>query len=75
MPSRRFWKLSSYQLKKLSDYWLDISKLAIASLIIKFFEPDAPRFTISSALTMIGGLLIAIIFAILGLKFSRKVKQ
>jgi len=67
-------RLSNFQIKQISKYWFDLSKLTFASLILKLFEPEAPKFTYSSYATIVLGLIATAIFVMLGLEFSRKVK-
>jgi len=67
-------KLNKYQYKEFSKYWFDLSKLTFASLIVKLFEPGAPKFEFRSILTIISGVMFSIVFITLGLKFSKEVK-
>lgn len=68
-------KFSSFQYKEFSKYWFDISKIIVASLVVKFFEPEAKQITFSSLATIFVGLTLAFIFVILGLKLSKEVKE
>lgn len=68
-------KLTQFQLKEFSKYWFDLSKLALVSFILKFFEPGAPKFDINFAVTVTIGLTLAIGFAILGLKLAKEIKR
>jgi hypothetical protein len=67
-------KLTQLQYKELAKYLLDLSKLFFVSLILKLFEPNAPRFTVNSLVIAVFGLTISLVFAILGIKLLRKVK-
>lgn len=67
-------KLSKTQTLELSKYWFDLSKLSFGSLILKLFEPGAPNFTPLSFGIIFWGLALTIIFAMIGLQFSRKIK-
>jgi len=68
-------KLVKFQFKEFAKYWFDLSKITFGSLILKFFEPEAPKFDLRSVLTIICGLILASIFALLGLKIGGKVKK
>lgn len=65
---------SSYELKKLSDFWFDLAKFALVSLVIKLFEPTS-IFTLGSLISAIGGLITFFICAKIGLDFARKVEE
>lgn len=65
---------SQYELKKLSEFWLDLAKLALASLVIKLFEPQV-TVTLGSLIFAIGGLITFLICATIGLRFAREVKE
>lgn len=68
-------KLTKFQLKEFTRYWFDLSKVTFGSLILKFFEPQAPRLTPGSLGVLLCALTLTFIFAILGLRFSRGVKK
>ena len=70
-----FFKLREFQLKEFSKYWFDLSKLVFASLILKFFEPEVPKLTSGSFLTMFSGLTISAFLATVGLRLSKEVKE
>lgn len=65
-------KRSAYELKKLSDFWLDLSKLVMASLVFKFFEPMGIGLTPAVVVTLAVGLTLAVACAKVGLTFARK---
>ncbi len=67
-------KLSKFQQKEFSKYWFDVSKLTFGSFILKLFEPASPKFTIASMITLLFGLTLALIFVMVGLRFSQGVK-
>lgn len=68
-------KFTKFQYEEFSKYWFDLSKLVCASFILKFFEPGAPKFTINFVLTVVAGLTIAGILAILALSLGKRVKN
>ena len=70
-----FFTLREFQLKEFSKYWFDLSKLTIASLILKFFEPGSPKISIGSVLILFVGLTCALFFVIVGLKVGKGVKR
>lgn len=72
---KRISKLKEFQLKEFSKYWFDLSKVTFGSLILKLFEPGAPKLETKSVLTIFSGLTVSVFFIILGLKFSEKVKE
>ena len=67
--------LSRFQLREFSKYWFDLSKLAVASLILKFFEPEALWLGSFSVLTICLGLAFSALLAILGLRFAKEVEK
>ncbi|MBI3385012.1 hypothetical protein HY030_02350 [Candidatus Gottesmanbacteria bacterium] len=70
--SRR--KRSLYELKKLSDFWFDLAKIALASLIIKQFDPQI-TITIGSLVFALSGLIAFLICVRIGIDFARKVED
>ncbi|HTK03210.1 MAG TPA: hypothetical protein VL401_00380 [Alphaproteobacteria bacterium] len=64
-------RLSRNQISELSKYWFDLSKLTFASLILKLFEPGIAKFDGISIGIALWGLMGTIIFATLGLEFSK----
>lgn len=68
-------KFTEFQLKEISKYWFDLSKLTFVSLILKFFEPGSPSFSWFTVLTIFFGLTATALFAIVGLRISREVKN
>jgi len=67
--------LEEFQLKEFSKYWFDLSKVTFGSLILKLFEPGAPRLETRSLLTIFSGLTFSVFFVILGLKYSKEIKE
>lgn len=67
-------RLSRNQTLELSKYWFDLSKLTFASLILKLFEPGVAEFTSLSVATVLLGLIGTVLFVMIGLVFSKKVK-
>ena len=65
---------SVYELKKLSDLWFDLAKIALASLVVKLFEPEI-KVTLGSLIFALGGLITFLICAKIGLDFAREVKE
>ncbi len=65
---------STYEIKKLADWWLTLSKIILGSLVIQLFEPG-DVITYKGILVAIVGLTLGIIFARVGLKIARKVKD
>lgn len=65
---------NDYEIKKLADWWLDISKIILAAFIAKLFETGGMRLSSGSLLTGVIGLTLALWCAKVGLKFARKVK-
>jgi len=68
-------RLTQFQYKEFAKYWFDLSKVTFGSLILKLFEPGAPKIELKSILTVISGLTFSVFFAILGLRFAKEVKQ
>lgn len=68
-------KLTQFQLKELSKYWLDLSKITLASLVVKFFEPTVLTATIISLITIVAGLTFAALFVMVSLRLSKGVKR
>jgi len=73
--SKKTFSLKDFQLKEFSKYWFDLSKVTFASLILKLFEPGAPKFVFGSFGVLLLGLTLTLIFVILGLRFARGVKK
>lgn len=71
MTKRR--KRSVYELKKLSEFWFDLAKIALASLVIKLFEPEI-TITLGSLIFAFGGLITFLICVRIGLDFARRVR-
>ena len=67
-------KRSQYEIKKLSQFWLDLAKIALGSLVIKLFDPQQ-TITLGSLFFALGGLIVFLICAKIGLKFAREVKE
>lgn len=68
-------KRSQYELKKLADFWLDLSKIILISFVVKFFETGTKVFSWSSLVTMMAGLFFSILSANIGLRFAKKVNH
>ncbi len=68
-------KRSTYELKKLSEWWFDLSKLSIGSLVLKLFEPNDQKFDVTSAFTVLLGLTFFIVCANFGRKLAQKVQE
>lgn len=66
--------LNRFQQQEFSKYWFNLSTLTIASFVLKFFEPQAPKITLGSIITLFIGLTLAVAFIIIGLWFSKEVK-
>ena len=66
--------LDKSQRKEFAKYWLDLSKIAVGSLIAKFFDSNVPTFTTASFITLLLGLTLVFFFAILGLRFAKEKK-
>lgn len=67
-------KRSIYELKKLAELWIDLAKIALASMVIKLFEPEV-KITFGSLIFALGGLITFLVCARIGLDFARKVKN
>lgn len=65
---------SEYELKKLADFWFDLSKITLVSLVLKLFEPGKVAFTIGSLLTVAIGLTFSSWSAKIALEFAKRVK-
>ena len=65
-------KLDKSQRKEFGKYLFDLSKLVLVSFVIKLFEPGSPITNIGSVLTIMLGLTISTMFAMLGLYFSKE---
>lgn len=68
-------KLNEFQRKELTKFWFNLATFTFGSMILKLFEPSAPKFTGGSIGIVILGLIFMIIFVILGLEFSKGVKK
>ena len=66
---------STYELKKLSEWWFDLSKLSIGSLVLKLFEPTDQAFGVISIFTVLLGLTFFIVCANFGRKLARRVEE
>lgn len=75
MARSKFSKLDSTQRKEFGKYWLDISKIAFASLVIKLFEPGVPPLSIESVGTLLLGLTMGLLTAMLGLRFTKEARK
>lgn len=64
-------RLDKSQKKELAKYWFDISKLVLASLVLKLFEPGLIISSQEVSLTLISGLTSSILLVILGLRFAK----
>jgi hypothetical protein len=73
--AKKVFKLAEFQLKEFSKYWFDLSKVTFGSLILKFFEPAAPKLTPGSVEVLFLALTLTLIFVILGLRFAQEVKK
>lgn len=67
-------KRSVYELKQLSKLWFDLAKMALLSLVVKLFEPEV-KITLGSLIFALGGLIMFLVCARIGLDFARKVKE
>ena len=74
MQAKINFKLTKDQFKEAGKYWLDLSKLTFASLILKLFEPGQ-TFVLSSIITVLFGLTFSIALVILGLRFLKEGNQ
>lgn len=66
--------LDKSQQKEFGKYWIDLSKIVFASLVIKLFEPGSPAITFNSVITVASGLTASLLLAMLGLRFSKEKK-
>ena len=67
--------LSTFQKQELAKYFLDLSKLVIGSMVVKFFEPSGAQITSQTILTIVVGLTIALLIVIIGLMISKGKKK
>lgn len=65
-------KLSKFQREEFAKVWFDISKLCVASLILKMFEPGHNGFDFFSLLTMVSGLTAFWLCVRLGLYIGKE---
>ena len=65
---------SVYELKKLSGWWFDLSKLSIGSLVLKLFEPGDGELGAASVFTVLLGLTFFLVCANFGRKLAREVQ-
>ncbi len=65
--------LADTQLDKLAEYFLDLSKLLVASVIVGFFVPGSTGERIDIA-TFLAGTLLALIGLVFGVKLTPKIK-
>lgn len=70
-PSRRL--LADTQLDRLAEYFLDLSKLLVASVIVGFFVPGSTGEKIDAA-TFLAGTLLALIGLVFGIRLTPKTK-
>lgn len=68
-------KLTQFQIQEFSKYWFDLSKIVVASLVIKFFEPQAPTVSANSLFTIFVGLTFAMACVIFALRLSKEKKR
>lgn len=66
---------SNYELKKLSEWWFDLSKIAIGSLVLKLFETEGVVFGVRALFSILLGLTFFIVFATFGRNLARRVKD
>lgn len=66
---------SVFELQKLSEWWFDLSKMAIGSMVLKLFEPGGSKFTGWSAASLVAGLTMTVLCARIGVEFARKVRE
>lgn len=66
-------KRSQYELQKLADFWLDLSKLILLSFVIKLIEPGKVTVSWTSMITILVGLTVSVSCARIGLRFAKKV--
>ena len=66
---------TDFELKKLSEWWFDIAKIALASMVIKLFEPGESKFTNWSVVSLVAGLTMTVLCARIGIEFARKVRD
>ncbi len=64
---------TSFELQKLSEWWFDISKIALGSIVVKLFEPGI-KFESGSIVVLLAGLIAVVSCANIGLKFARMVR-
>ena len=67
-------KRSLYELKKLSDFWFDLAKMALASLVLRLFDPQA-AITIGSIIFAFSGLIAFMVCVRIGLDFAKEVEE
>lgn len=65
---------SIYELQKLSEWWFDLSKIALGSMAIKFFEPGTLDYSVKSFGALLAGLFLGLLFARVGQEFARMVR-
>ncbi|MEK7166779.1 MAG: hypothetical protein AAB874_08280 [Patescibacteria group bacterium] len=68
-------KFTVFQLKEMSGYCFDVSKLSIGALIVKLFGPEPELWIAADYGTFASGLIVALVFVILGLFFSRRIEK
>lgn len=68
---------SNYELKKLSDIWLDMAKYIFLSFVIKLIDPLSTKLTIGPILflSLVIGLLSALFCVNISLSFAKRVKE
>lgn len=68
--------LKQFQLKELSRYSFDLSKIIFGSLVIKMFEPpNNYKLEIKSFLTIFAGLFLTFFTAYFSLILSKEVRD
>ena len=63
---------TNFELQKLSEWWFDVSKITLGSMVIKLFEPGI-RLENGSVIVLLAGLTVSVFCANIGMQFARKV--
>lgn len=63
---------TSFESQKLSEWWFDVSKIVLGSMVIKLFEPGV-KLENGSVIVLLAGLTVSVFCANIGVQFARKV--
>lgn len=66
---------SRFETKKLAEWWFDLSKIVVASLVLKFFEPGDISLDKAAVVTVFTGVVIFVGCVNMGRMTARRVEN